>query len=190
MVAGKTERTLDQSRHRKKHQSRDAAGDPQRTKSPFAAHKNLERIERSRVRGKKKRIDRLYKRIPKNAHVVCYDEFGPIEVRPIHGRIWGVEGSPTRLPATYTRTLGTRQYLAFYDLRQDKLWGYFSIRKRWMEVLQVLKRMRAMYPSDERIYLVLDNFSPHKRAEIKLWARSNKVSLVWTATNASWLNRI
>jgi transposase len=95
-----------------------------------------------------------------------------------------------RLPATYTRKLGTRQYLAFYDLRQDKLWGYFSTRKRWMEVLQALKRMRVMYPADERIYLVLDNFSPHKRVEIKSWAKANKVSLVWTATNASWLNRI
>jgi transposase len=59
-----------------------------------------------------------------------------------------------------------------------------------MEVLQAMKRMRSMYPADERIYLVLDNFSPHKRIEILSWAKANKVSLVWTATNASWLNRI
>lgn len=50
--------------------------------------------------------------------------------------------------------------------------------------------MRTRYPQEERIYLVLDNFSPHKRREIVRWARKNKVTLVWTPTNASWLNRI
>lgn len=50
--------------------------------------------------------------------------------------------------------------------------------------------MRTRYPLKERIYLVLDNFSPHLRAEIRWWARQNKVTLVWTPTNASWLNHI
>jgi transposase len=50
--------------------------------------------------------------------------------------------------------------------------------------------MRKRYPGDERIYLILDNFSPHRRKEIRRWARKNNVTLVWTPTNASWLNRI
>jgi transposase len=113
-----------------------------------------------------------------------------MELRPIHGRSWVRAGQPRRLPATYTRPHGTRQWLAFYDFKKDRLWGYFRIRKRWQEVLQVFKRMRARYPARDRIYLVLDNFSPHRRPEIRRWARKNKVSLVFTPTNASWLNRI
>jgi transposase len=70
------------------------------------------------------------------------------------------------------------------------LWGYLRRRKRWQETLEVLKRMRAQYPENERIFLVLDNFSPHKRKEVRQWARENLVTLVWTPTNASWLNRI
>lgn len=54
----------------------------------------------------------------------------------------------------------------------------------------MLQRMRRGYPIEERIYLVLDNFSPHKRKEIRRWVRQNNVTLIWTPTNASWLNRI
>ena len=50
--------------------------------------------------------------------------------------------------------------------------------------------MRTRYALKERIYLILDNFSPHLRPEIRRWARKNNVSLVWTPTNASWLNHI
>lgn len=50
--------------------------------------------------------------------------------------------------------------------------------------------MRNRYSIDERIYLILDNFSPHKKKEIRKWARLNNVVFVWTPTNASWLNRI
>ncbi len=121
---------------------------------------------------------------------MCYDEFGPIELRPIHGSTWSPKAHPERLPATYTRHHGTRQWLAFFDPRRDKLWGYFRRRKRWKEVLDVFKRMRSRYPAKERVFLILDNFSPHRRPEIRRWARKNNVSLVWTPTNASWMNHI
>jgi len=121
---------------------------------------------------------------------LCYDEKGPLELRPIHGRTWAPSGHPHRLPATYTRPHGTRQWLAFLDIKRDKLWGYFSRRKRWQDVLRAFRWMRTHYPLKERIYLILDNFSPHVRPEIRRWARTNKVSLVWTPTNASWLNHI
>jgi transposase len=94
------------------------------------------------------------------------------------------------LPATYTRPHGVRHFLAFYDVGRDALWGRFYPRKRWQEVLDALKTLRRRYPPDEIIYLVLDNFSPHKRKEVLRWAKLNKVKLVWTPTNASWLNRI
>jgi len=129
----------------------------------------------------------LYAQLPHHSQLLCYDEFGPIELRPIHGRTWA---HPQRLPATYTRIHGTRQWLAFYDTKQDKLWGYFSRRKRWQEVLRAFKWMRSHYSVKKRIYLILDNFSPHHRPEIHRWAKENKVTLVWTPTNASWMNHI
>lgn len=88
------------------------------------------------------------------------------------------------------RRLGTQQLLAFYDLRKDRLWGYLRPRKRWSDFLRVLRKMRNRYPVKERIYLILDNFAPHQRIEVRHWARENNITLVWTPTNASWLNRI
>lgn len=80
--------------------------------------------------------------------------------------------------------------MAFYDVYQDKLWGYIRKRKRSTEFLGVLKWMRRRYPKEEVIYLILDNFSPHRCKIIFTWAEANNVKLVFTPTNASWLNRI
>jgi transposase len=40
------------------------------------------------------------------------------------------------------------------------------------------------------LHIVLDNFKPHLKAEVLAWASRNNVRLVFTPTNASWLNRI
>ena len=63
-------------------------------------------------------------------------------------------------------------------------------RKRWREALLFLKHIRAKYPIRTRLYLVLDNFSPHKHANVLQWAAASNVKLVFTPTYASWLNRI
>ncbi|MBI1807315.1 MAG: IS630 family transposase [Ignavibacteria bacterium] len=135
-------------------------------------------------------MKRFYGKTRAGSHVVCFDEFGPIELRPFHGSTWARRKKPDRLPATYSRPNGVRHFLAFYDVHQDVLWGYVRSRKRWQETLEVMQRMRRRYPKNEQIFLVLDNFSPHKRKEVRRWARKNLVTLVWTPTNASWLNRI
>jgi hypothetical protein len=132
----------------------------------------------------------LRKKVPAKSHLLAFDQLGPIELRPIHGRTWAQKSHPDRLPATYTRPHGTRQWLAFLDIKKDKLWGYFNPRKRWQEVLRAFKWMRSRYPVKERLYVILDNFSPHLRPEIRRWARKNNVSLVFTPTNASWMNPI
>jgi transposase len=123
-----------------------------------------------------------------NGPTVAFDEFGPLEIRPQHGQSWGRDAN--RLPATYTRKHGVRHWLAFYDVHGNKLWGYTRPRKRSGEVLGVLKRMRKRYPPDERIHLILDNFSPHGTPAVRSWCAKNNVHLIWTPTNASWLNPI
>ena len=83
-----------------------------------------------------------------------------------------------------------RYYFAAYDVHQDKLWMHKKKRKRWQEVLSFLRSIRRRYPDGRRIYLVLDNLSTHKRKEVVDWSARNNITLVFTATYASWMNQI
>ena len=122
--------------------------------------------------------------------VVCVDEFGPLECRPYNGRTWAECKKPVRLPATYRRTQGVQHFLAMYDVHHNFLWGWFYKRKRGEEFIEFLKRVRGAYASWVRIYVVMDNFSPHIRQDVKKYAAKSRMELVYIATNASWMNRI
>jgi transposase len=78
--------------------------------------------------------------------------------------------------------------LAAYDLKEDRLYAHMKPRKRWREFIQFLRYLRNIF--DDKLYIILDNFSPHKKAEIKAYAKENDIELVFLPTNASWLNRI
>ena len=125
-----------------------------------------------------------------NGPTLAFDEFGPLEVRPQSGRSWRPAGKADRLRATYTRKQGVRHWLAFYDVHGDELWGYVRSRKRRQETLDVLRHLRRRYPMRQRIHLILDNFSPHGTPEVRRWCCQNNVHVIWTPTNASWLNPI
>jgi transposase len=125
-----------------------------------------------------------------NGPTVAFDEFGPLEIRPQPGQGWSHTDHPRRLPATYTRPHGVRHWLAFYDVHQKTLWGYIRPRKRHQEVLYVLRLLRRRYPRHQRIHLILDNFSPHWKDKVLAYCRRNNIHLIWTPTNASWLNPI
>jgi transposase len=114
------------------------------------------------------------------------DEFGPLEVRPQIGENWVVK--PDRIPATYTRKHGVRHLIASLDLKTNKLYGHIKKRKRWHELLQFLKYIRTT--CSEKLYIIIDNFSPHHKEEVLAWCEDNDIELVFLPTNASWLNRI
>ena len=139
---------------------------------------------------KRKRIEALCAKCPKRSAVICVDEFGPLECRPYMGRTWAERKRVPRLPATYNRPYGVRHMLAFYDVHADVLGGFFYDRKRGEEFMDFLGEVRKMYPRWMRLYIILDNFSPHKRKDVLKFARKNRMELVFTATNASWMNRI
>ncbi|MFH1996716.1 MAG: transposase [Candidatus Omnitrophota bacterium] len=121
---------------------------------------------------------------------MCADEFGPLEIRPYAGTCWAQNKAPQRLPATYTRSHGVRHLLAGYDLKSDRLFGVVRRRKRSKEFLGFLKIVRRRYSYERRLIIILDNFSPHKTKDVLRWCRKNSVWLIFTATNASWMNRI
>ncbi|MDA4110893.1 MAG: transposase [Thaumarchaeota archaeon] len=59
-----------------------------------------------------------------------------------------------------------------------------------VEFLAFLKYLRTLYPLSITIYIILDNFSPHTVPRVLEYAETNNVELVFTPTNASWLNPI
>lgn len=95
-----------------------------------------------------------------------------------------------RLRATYQRRGGVRHLLAFYDLETDRLYGQFTSCKRWPQFLAFLKWVRRRYPAGQTLHIVLDNYGPHVKEEVRLWAVTHQVRFYFTPTNASWLNRI
>lgn len=135
------------------------------------------------------RILDLYDHPPADGRVICVDEFGPLNLQPRPGRGWFPARRPRRLRATYHRDHGVRHLLGALDLATGRIHYRFRDRKRWIESLAFLKTLRARWPR-EKLYVIADNFSPHKRAEVREWAANNNVELVFLPTYSSWLNWI
>lgn len=70
------------------------------------------------------------------------------------------------------------------------MYGHIKERKRFNEFLQFLKYLRSLYPEEKRLYIICDNFGAHKKEEVLRWIEKNNTELVFTPTNASWLNPI
>ncbi len=122
--------------------------------------------------------------------MICFDEFGPLELRPLGGVVWARRGAPDRVRATYHRGGGTDTLLAFYDVHADALGGIFRRRKRVVEVAEAFRRLRACYPR-WRLFVVLDNLRRvHDNPRLLALLRRLHITPVWTPTNASWLNLI
>ena len=68
---------------------------------------------------------------------------------------------------------------------------YYRIRPRKLsrEFLDFLEVLRARWPG-EKLYVVFDNFSPHRHPAVRAWAADNDVELVFLPTYRSWLNWI
>lgn len=139
---------------------------------------------------KKRRVERLTRKRHNPPVVVAVDEMGPISLAPVKGRGWHPAGEPHRVRATYKRTMGTRFWFGAYHVHGDRLFGVLAERKGGGPWLGFLRYVRRRFPADHRVYVIQDNLSAHWTPDILAWARANNVSLVPTATNASWMNPI
>lgn len=54
--------------------------------------------------------------------------------------------------------------------------------------LRFMKYRRSKSPPDQRVYVVQDGLSAHRTLAVREWARTHKVTLVPSATDASWMN--
>ena len=131
------------------------------------------------------------------------DEFGPLNLQPHPGQQWapvaagrGDRQTPRRRRrrATYNRPHGVRHLLAGYDLSTDRLYGHIEARKTRTEFLAFCRYLRSLHPSEVRIAIIMDNFSPHRSTETDTrvgdWAAANNVELAYVPFYGSWLNRI
>ena len=139
---------------------------------------------------KYRKLRRFYGRRTKGARRLCIDEFGPLNLRPRHGRHYARTEHVDRLRATYRRHGGVRHMFGVYDLERDTLVGRFVKRKNWTTFLPFVKWLRRRYPRREVLHVVLDNASFHRKAEVLFYAATHQIKFYWTPTNASWLNRI
>ncbi|GAB3978207.1 hypothetical protein GCM10029978_070190 [Actinoallomurus acanthiterrae] len=110
-----------------------------------------------------------------------------LNLQPRPGHAWRAAGHQARSRATYNRRGGVRHMLAALDLTSGKMIYRIRARKRSDESLSFLKILRARRPG-EKLYLVLDNFSPHKHPDVMSWASGHDIELVFLPTYASSLN--
>lgn len=139
---------------------------------------------------KKNAVLDLYERCPENGAVICFDECGPLDLRPLAGKGWSRSGHPQRFRATYRRLQGAEQLLSFYDVRADCLVGQVRKHKRGDDLLAVFARLRACYPMDVRLSVVMDNLNTHKHARLKAFMAAHNIEPAYTPTYSSWLNAI
>jgi transposase len=115
---------------------------------------------------------------------------GPLEHKPIHGYHWTIKGKPERFRATYRRTSGIEQMLAFYDVQKDCLVGTIYKRKQIRDVLTAFEMLRRSYPKSVRLYVIMDNLPLHKSTILMEYYKQKNIVPIWTPTYASWLNII
>ncbi|EQD74553.1 transposase, partial [mine drainage metagenome] len=142
------------------------------------------------VEEKKRRIDRLTRARHNPPVVLSSDEIGPIQRIPHGGQGWFPEKRPARIPAEYEREFGTVYYFLTLNVFHQRLFGRVYRTKHSVNWLDYLKDVRARYPPDRWLNLIWDSASNHGTAEIRAWARANKVRLFATPTHASHLNPV
>jgi len=111
------------------------------------------------------RIDQVIGEYPDRTF--AFDEFGPLNIRPIQGSGWAPAGRPQRHPANYHKLHGVHQFHGCYSVGDDTMWGVVRQRKSAQNTLAALRTIRAARPDGESIYVTLDNLSAHKGATIR-----------------------
>ncbi len=92
--------------------------------------------------------------------------------------------------ATYTRTKGIEIFLGFYDVHADVLAGVFRAHRRIVEVADAFRRLRACYPR-RRLFVIIDGLHQvHDHPRFLALCRKLRITLVFTPTEASWMNPI
>ncbi len=137
---------------------------------------------------KKRRIERLTRKKHNPPVVLSVDEMGPFSLIPHGGRGWFPIEEPDTIPANYHKYQGVRYEYICLNVYHQMLSVRQYEHKGGEPWLDFLKGERSKYPLDQRVYMIQDGLSAHWTDDIRRWARRSRVTLVPTATNASWMN--
>jgi transposase len=132
----------------------------------------------------------LYLAPPENAVVLCVDEKSQIQALDRTAPMLPLQpGLPERRTADYVRH-GTTTLFAALEIATGQVTGACKPRHRHQEFLAFLKQVARAYP-DRELHLVMDNYSAHKKAEVRDWLAANpRISVHFTPTSGSWLNLV
>jgi hypothetical protein len=128
-----------------------------------------------------------YDHPPADGRVICADEFGPLNLQPRPGRGWFTAGRAATARNLQPQRRSAAMFAAL-DLATGQMFYRFRDRKRWREFLGFLKQLRDRFPTG-KLYVVCDNYGPHKKTDVVDWCRKADIEVVLTPSNASWLNR-
>jgi hypothetical protein len=188
LVADKAGRASASTRYTCSYQSRDYTPHPCPPRPSLSYGSNLVQKHRSRIRGKKNAIIRIYRHRPRWGQVICFDEMGPLQTIPRGGKAWGKRA---RLrPDRYKRN-GTLQWFCAFSPQTGVAVGKgFPDKSAESCTAFWLEHVLPAWPRGE-IHLVMDNLSAHKKALRELPARvRRRIHDYYTPTNSSWLNLI
>ncbi len=139
---------------------------------------------------KKRKIDQLTRKRHNPPVVLSADEIGSIQLIPHGGQGWFPEKVPGRTPAEYHREFGTVYYFLTLNVFHQRLVGQVYRTKHSANRLENLRDLRAGYPPDRWVHLIQDGARTHWTAEVREWAKANKVRRFVTPTHASHLKPV
>jgi transposase len=133
----------------------------------------------------------LYLLPPENAIVLCIDEKTAIQALDRRDPVLPLSpGRAERHGFEYMRH-GMLSLYAALDVGTGRIEGMTSERHTSKEFVAFLDRVIRSQPKEQKIHLILDNFSAHKTKAVEAWLESHPgVMMHFTPTYSSWLNQV
>ena len=143
----------------------------------------------------------LYLNPPDQALVLCCDEKSQCQALERTQRALPLNrGHCKTVTHDYIRH-GTITLFAALDYLQGKVFSRLDQKHTHVEWLRFLKQIHRESPKNLTLHLILDNYSTHKKQEVKDWIERrnrqqqkqfgvNRIELHFTPTSSSWMNMV
>ena len=155
----------------------------------FQHHKTWKTSPDPEFEAKKNRILDLYANPPAGGRVLCLDEFGPLNLQPRLGHGWHPIAAARPPPGDVQADGRASATCSPPTTRPTARCTATSATTRpGARSGSCCAALRARF--GEHLIVVLDNFSPHKKTELRAWAAEHDIEFVFLPTYSSWLNLI
>lgn len=119
---------------------------------------------------------------------MSFDEKAKIPIKQYNGSVYTRE-KKVKWPAKQ-KVKGLLEMPAAINIHTGKIHCWFYDWKNSFVVIECFDALLQEYPNKD-IYVIVDNWSAHKSAAIKIWALFNpRLKIVYLPTNSSWMNMI